>query len=78
MMEFPQCVTCLHLRIDPSRRGMFCAAFPEGIPAPIKDCDVQHDAPYPGDHGLQYEFDPDWASKVPRSAGPRPKSILLD
>ena len=75
-MEFPQCFTCLHL--DRSKPGMVPAAFPQGIPAQIKDCDVDHAEPYPGDGGLQYEFDPDWSSKVPRPAGRRPKSILID
>jgi hypothetical protein len=69
MMRFPICHSCLHL--DRSKPGTFCAAFPAGIPRAITDCKVQHREPYPGDRGLQYQFDPDWSAKA-RAALPVP------
>jgi hypothetical protein len=32
-----------------------CRAFPTGIPEEIAYGDNLHTAPYPGDHGIQYE-----------------------
>ena len=32
-----------------------CKAFPEGIPLPISLGGINHDKPFPGDKGIQYE-----------------------
>ncbi len=34
---------------------MFCAAYPQGIPIPIRGNTNSHLTPQPGDHGIQYE-----------------------
>jgi hypothetical protein len=39
--------------------GMVCAAYPDGIPDPILDSDVDHRVPYAGDHGIQFVQNPD-------------------
>ncbi len=46
------CFSCRHLRMT---FPVSCDAFPDGIPEDILDCTVQHDAPYPGDNGIQFE-----------------------
>lgn len=50
----PPCVTCKHRSKTALR---YCVAFPsgKGIPSDILTGKSQHDAPYPGDHGIQYE-----------------------
>jgi hypothetical protein len=74
MIVFPDCVTCIHL--DRKRKGnLFCKAFPDGGPKEIDLGDVKHRAPYPGDHGIQYEPDPDPFRDLPTD--PEPGSILL-
>lgn len=54
-LQSAPCVTCRRK----SPFGPSCAAFPEGIPEPILDGSNQHRAPYPGDHGLLYDPDPE-------------------
>lgn len=44
------CATCKH-----KRQGATCTAFPNGIPIDILDGRNQHQRPYPGDHGIQFE-----------------------
>lgn len=34
--------------------GLFCDAFPDGIPNAIKTTRVDHRKPFPGDHDLQF------------------------
>lgn len=60
----PECVTCKWW-IGPKegRWGLFCKAFPDGIPDRIFLLGAKHHEPIEGDHGLQYEFDPDWEVK---------------
>ena len=52
----PICVHCRHFRSN-DLSGNFCAAFPDGdgIPAAIFDDGASHFAPFPGDHGIQFE-----------------------
>lgn len=45
----PQCSACRHYR-----GGITCDAYPELIPPEIFVGDVDHRAPYPGDHGIQF------------------------
>lgn len=54
-----QCDLCVH-SWDRSRLGSppksRCDAFPEGIPDEIQRNKFYHDKPYPGDHGIRYEY----------------------
>lgn len=54
--EVPSCLWCKHAR---GHAFGACAAFPEGIPVPIGWGENRHTEPYPGDHGLRYEYDPE-------------------
>ena len=49
----PLCLFCKHLG-----EGTRCAAFPGGIPDEILFGEVEHDAPFPGDHGIRFELKP--------------------
>ena len=51
----PICVDCQ--RLHPAiygKWGLYCDAFPDGIPDAIKHTRVDHHKPYAGDHGLQF------------------------
>lgn len=54
----PVCLRCKHFlqgeQEDPDR-GLYCVAFPGGIPDPIVFSDHDHSTPFPGDHGVQFE-----------------------
>jgi hypothetical protein len=51
----PICVDCQRLRKAVyGKWGMFCDAFPEGIPDAIRMTRVDHRRPYTGDHDLQF------------------------
>jgi len=57
------CAFCIHLRVD---EGRTCDAFPErgSIPLEIWLGENDHRAPYPGDHGIQFEpVDTEYARK---------------
>lgn len=47
--DHPICNTCKH-RIS----GIYCVAFPEGIPRSILLNEVDHTKPVKGDDGIQY------------------------
>ena len=52
----PICVDCqrLHRRPPAGRQGLFCDAFPDGIPEAIVTTRVDHRKPFTGDHDLQF------------------------
>ncbi len=54
----PQCAYCKHFD-DTRDIGMFCKAFPEGIPSDILDRLFDHTKPHPLDNGVQFEQDSD-------------------
>ena len=47
----PQCNRCKHL--EP--KTVTCKAFPDGIPKDLLFNRRDHQNPYPGDHGIQFE-----------------------
>ena len=51
----PRCMYCKHYnRKDPGT----CKAFPRDIPAKFSLGEAEHLTPYEGDHGIQFELDP--------------------
>ena len=58
MFPVCKCMSCKHYVVYPrdDMRGCpYCEAFPKGIPSKIWWEEIEHTAPYPGDHGIQYE-----------------------
>jgi hypothetical protein len=45
-----QCAKCKHARKEGG-----CDAFPDGIPFIILEGNFNHEKPYPGDNGIQFE-----------------------
>ena len=62
MIRDSQCVYCRHLirlpRKDISNQWC-CKAFPDGIPQDIKHSHKIHNKPFPDDHGILFDQDPD-------------------
>jgi hypothetical protein len=55
-VAIPSCTTCRHFR-ETAKDGSYCDAFPlfPGIPDEIILGEHDHKAPFPGDHGIQFE-----------------------
>lgn len=52
----PLCWDCKHFEgYDPDKDASVCAAFPDGIPRPIIDGEIEHREPFPGDRGIRFE-----------------------
>jgi hypothetical protein len=60
------CLNCRHLQGFP-----YCKAFPDGIPKEIQLGENQHDRPYPGDSGIQFEPFPETpkSDRTPQRSG---------
>ena len=56
MIGIALCVDCIHLNRPDGRPK--CKAFPDGIPDEIIQGRVEHNKPYPGDHGIMFEPKP--------------------
>ena len=57
----PRCFYCKHYNHQPL---CSCAAFPEGIPSRIFLSREEHLTPYEGDHGIQFELDPNLSQEL--------------
>lgn len=55
----PMCLSCSRLREPPAigelAEGLFCEAYPDGIPQGIILNSVDHRVAQPGDRGLRYD-----------------------
>lgn len=52
------CIFCIHLRPSKPGESLRCDAFPEALPLVIFTGKVSHEEPFKGDHGIQFEIDP--------------------
>jgi hypothetical protein len=50
------CGWCVRHR---GHQGLTCDAFPEGIPPDVYEARWDHRFPYPGDHGIRFDLDPE-------------------
>lgn len=66
----PMCMVCKHYTpYEPAKRtgekcqgfGYTCEAFPDGVPEELMWKYYDHRKPYPGDHGIQFEPQPNMA-----------------
>jgi hypothetical protein len=51
----PLCIDCIHLTVTDDSTEPTCEAFSGRIPNLIWSGEIDHTAPYPGDHGIQFE-----------------------
>lgn len=53
------CWSCKHYDATAPGGVFRCAAYPNGIPADIRDGNVKHTTPHDDDNGVQFEQDPE-------------------
>jgi hypothetical protein len=70
-MTGTQCMSCKHFNWQVPRT---CAAFPAGIPSEIFYNRVNHDTPYSGDNGIQYEISEEFKASRLKYGVPLPGS----
>lgn len=63
----PLCMSCVRFDREGDGWPPTCEAYPGGIPDGILESQADHRLPLPGDHDLQYVYDPRW---------PRPSDAL--
>ena len=59
-----RCIYCKHYN---RRRPGTCNAFPQDIPAKFSLGKAEHLTSYEGDHGIQFELDPDLSAESLRN-----------
>ena len=73
MIRVSQCAYCVHCFPRDEKRGMACAAFPDGMPMEIPFGIHDHRDPYPGDNGIRFQVREDvrdlWKKYFPARKG---------
>lgn len=73
MIDDIPCLTCA--RFDRGSGTPRCTAFPDRIPVEILQLGVDHTAPFPGDHGLQWTPAADAPAAIKAANHPFPQAI---
>lgn len=54
MIPYIKCMHCEHFDFMSDINLPTCTAFPKGIPWGIWREEIDHEKPFPGDHGIQF------------------------